>query len=571
MDLQRTLIIAGLVVVGYLMILQWNQDFNQHSVTAEQTASVTSLIPEADSTTTVDNADAPTVSDSTGDAPQIAKAPTSVAESNQQLIKVTTDKLYIEINPEGGDIIKVSLLDYPVTLPSEENPSPEPFTILESSKQRTFIAQSGLVGKNGPNSKGTPLYSAKNSAFQLKDGEEQLVVDLSLTTKEGVELVKRYTFHRNNYAVDLDYVVNNKSSNSWKAIFYAQLKRDNSPDPSSTQGATSFNTYLGAAVKSNEEKYKKLPFDEFAEEPYKENVASGYAAILQHYFVAAWVPKHDNPIEYSTREVKLSGQSQYIVSMVDMNNPIVLAPGEQGEASATLYVGPKIQDKLQALTDGLELTVDYGILWFVAKPLFLLLGFIHSLIPNWGWSIIILTIMVKLAFFPLSAASYRSMANMRRIAPKMQELKEKFGDDRQKMSQAMMELYRKEKVNPMGGCLPILVQMPVFIALYWVLLESVELRQAPWLGWINDLSQMDPYFILPLIMGASMFVQQQLNPTPPDPTQARVMKLLPVIFTVFFLWFPAGLVLYWVVNNVLSILQQWIITRRIERQAESSS
>ncbi|MBU2711682.1 membrane protein insertase YidC [Zooshikella harenae] len=568
MDLQRTLIIAGLVVVGYLMILQWNQDFNQHNVTAEQTASVTSSVPDVDSTTTLDSADAPIIVETTDDAPRLTEATTTTAQPSQQIIKITTDKLYIEINPEGGDIIKASLLDYPVTLPSEQNPSPEPFTILESSKQRTFVAQSGLVGKNGPHSKGTPTYSSPKTTYELKDGENQLVVDLSLSTAEGVELVKRYTFHRDNYAVDLEYLVNNKSSNSWKAVFYAQLKRDNSPDPSSTQGATSFNTYLGAAVRSTEEKYHKLPFDEFKEEPFKEKVEKGYAAILQHYFVAAWVPKHENPVQYSTRE---NDQSQYIVSMVDVNNPIVLAPGEQGKASATLYVGPKIQDKLQALTDGLELTVDYGILWFAAKPLFLLLGFIHSLIPNWGWSIIILTIMVKMAFFPLSAASYRSMANMRRIAPKMQELKEKFGDDRQKMSQAMMELYRKEKVNPMGGCLPILVQMPVFIALYWVLMESVELRQASWLGWIHDLSQMDPYFILPLIMGASMFVQQQLNPTPPDPTQARVMKLLPVIFTVFFLWFPAGLVLYWVVNNVLSILQQWVITRRIESQAESKS
>lgn len=296
----------------------------------------------------------------------------------------------------------------------------------------------------------------------------------------------------------------------------------------------------------------------------RETVQGGWVAWLQHYFVTAWVPAKDDTNQVTTRK---DSQGNYIIGFVgpQLNVPV----GASAETSATLYAGPKLQDKLKELSPGLELTVDYGFLWFIAQPIFWLLQVIHSIVGNWGWSIIFLTVIIKLAFFPLSAASYKSMARMRAVAPKLQSLKEQFGDDRQKMSQAMMELYKKEKINPLGGCLPILVQMPVFLALYWTLLESVEIRQAPWLGWIVDLSIKDPYFILPIIMGATMFFQQTLNPTPPDPMQARILKLMPIVFTFFFLWFPAGLVLYWVVNNVLSIAQQWYITRQIERAAKA--
>lgn len=291
----------------------------------------------------------------------------------------------------------------------------------------------------------------------------------------------------------------------------------------------------------------------------KENVSGGWVAWLQHYFVTAWIPaKSDNNVVQTRKD----SQGNYIIGYT---GPVISVPaGGKVETSALLYAGPKIQSKLKELSPGLELTVDYGFLWFIAQPIFWLLQHIHSLLGNWGWSIIVLTMLIKGLFFPLSAASYRSMARMRAVAPKLAALKERFGDDRQKMSQAMMELYKKEKINPLGGCLPILVQMPVFLALYWVLLESVEMRQAPWILWITDLSIKDPFFILPIIMGATMFIQQRLNPTPPDPMQAKVMKMMPIIFTFFFLWFPAGLVLYWVVNNCLSISQQWYITRRIE-------
>ena len=390
---------------------------------------------------------------------------------------------------------------------------------------------------------------------------DTVVVDLTRSTDE-LNLTKRYTFVRDSYDVRMDYVIENKGDTVWQDRFYAQLKRDGSEDPSTVNSSAPMNTYQGAAVRSVDQPYVKLPFSDFGKSRFEQNVEGGYAAMLQLYFLTAWVPDQAQRHTYYTN---LSHDQQYhFVGFIDN---VAVQPGQTVTVGADLYAGPKDQDRLERLADGLQLTKDFGWLWFLAQPLFTLLKFIQSMVGNWGWSIILLTVCVKAIFYPLNATSFRSMAKMRKLGPKMQDLKEKHGDDRQKLSQAMMELYKKEKVNPMGGCLPILVQMPVFIALYWVLQESVELRQAPWLGWIHDLSQMDPYFILPLIMGGSMFAQQLLNPTPPDPTQAKVMKLMPVIFTVFFLWFPAGLVLYWITNNTLSIIQQFIITRKIEKES----
>jgi YidC/Oxa1 family membrane protein insertase len=316
--------------------------------------------------------------------------------------------------------------------------------------------------------------------------------------------------------------------------------------------------YLGAALTTKEDRYKKISFSDLEDEAYKSVQDGGWAAMLQHYFLSAWVPSQETQHTYNGRFVK----GNYVFGFYDA--PMSIAAGDTGNIGAQLYVGPKDQERLETIAPNLNLTVDYGILWFIAQPLFWLLEFIHGFVGNWGVAIILLTVIIKAAFFKLSATSYRSMANMRKVAPKMAEIKEKFGDNREKLGQEMMKLYKEEKINPLGGCLPILVQMPVFISLYWVLMESVELRQAPFFFWIRDMSVMDPYFILPLIMGASMFIQMKLNPTPPDPMQARVMQFMPVIFTVFFLWFPAGLVLYWVVNNVLSIAQQYVITKQIE-------
>ena len=398
----------------------------------------------------------------------------------------------------------------------------------------------------------------------MADGEDTLSVDL-LLNQNGVAITKRFTFTRGEYLINVEYLINNQSSQNWQGNFFAQLKRDNSADPSKTtsMGMASF---LGAATQTNDDNYLKVDFDDVDDEPFKEKTNGGWIAILQHYFVTAWVP---NKNQQHTYEVRKNSQGENIAGLV--SPATIVAPGESITIGAQLYGGPKYQKRLEEIAPNLELTVDYGFLFFIGQPLFWLLTFFHSFIGNWGWAIILTTLVIKLVFFPLSAASYRSMANMRRVGPDMARIKDLHGNDRQKMSAAMMELYKKEKINPLGGCLPILVQMPVFIALYWVLMESVELRQAPFMFWLTDLSIKDPLFILPILMGVTMFGQQMLNPTPPDPTQAKVMKMMPIMFTFFFLWFPSGLVLYWVANNILSIAQQWVITRKIEKAAATKT
>ncbi|MGI9277723.1 MAG: membrane protein insertase YidC [Endozoicomonas sp.] len=554
MDLQRTLLIGAVAVVGVMTLQQWNEDYNQTRPASE---AVVSNVSTAQS-----GSDVPTIGSS---GPLIVDSKT---QPSTQLISVNTDTLNIQIDPAGGDIIGLSLPQYPAWLP-EEDEKATPYQLFVnrpdcSTSENTcvYTAQSALVKSDGPDANNQrPIYATDRSSYKMADGQDQLVVDLT-QSRGGVNLTKRYTFNRGAYKFRVDYQIENQGEDVWRDQFYAQLKRDGSEDPSRANSSAPMNTYLGAAVRSLKEPYAKLSFDDFAKSPYKERVDGGYAAMLQHYFVSAWVPDQGTAHNYYTNNSR--DNLYHFVGFYD--DAIEAKPGETVTTGATLYAGPKDQDRLQPLSEGLQLTIDFGVLWFLAQPLFTLLKFIQSIVGNWGWSIILLTVLVKGVFYPLNATSFRSMAKMRKLGPKMQSLKEQLGDDRQKLSQAMMELYKKEKVNPMGGCLPILVQMPVFIALYWVLLESVELRQAPWLGWIQDLSQMDPYFILPLIMGASMFAQQLLNPTPPDPVQAKVMKLMPVIFTVFFLWFPAGLVLYWVTNNTLSIIQQYFITRKIEAE-----
>ena len=552
MDIQRSILLVGLAVVSYLLVLQWNQDYGQAPLPAASSAtqSTTSPLPEL---TASNNDDVPTASQDEAQAPA-ADAPAA----SQSLIRVQTDVLDLAIDPRGVDIVQLTLPQYP----RRQDRPDVPFQLFDNGNERVYLAQSGLTGSNGPDarSSGRPLYHSATQHYQLSDDQQQLVVDLQFS-EAGVDYTKRFTLQRGQYDLKVSYLINNQSEQPWVGNMFAQLKRDGSGDPSSTT-ATGTATYLGAALWTADEPYKKVSMGDMDEKQLRQTVAGGWVAWLQHYFVTAWIPAADSNNVVQTRK---DSQGNYIVGFT---GPSLNVPaGAQAETSAVLYAGPKIQSELKTLSPGLELTVDYGFLWFIAQPIFWLLEQIHKLLGNWGWSIIMLTVIIKLIFFPLSAASYRSMARMRAVAPKLQALKEKYGDDRQKMSQGMMELYKKEKINPLGGCLPILVQMPVFLALYWVLLESVEMRQAPWLLWITDLAIKDPYFILPLIMGVTMFIQQQLNPTPPDPMQARVMKLMPIIFTFFFLWFPAGLVLYWVVNNVLSIAQQWYITRQIERAA----
>lgn len=585
MDIQRTILLVALAVVSYMMVLQWNQDYGQAPVTAAITQSSTvnqnaSSNNQAINNTasTADNDDVPVAIN------ERAQDPTLVSNVvSNDLIYVQTDVLQLAIDPNGGDIVELKLSQYPR---HASNPD-IPLQLFENSNERVYIAQSGLVGANGPDARasGRPLYSAIQQNFTLQDGQEQLNVDLSFQ-ENGVNYTKRFTLHRGlsvecsareisqrklecinqqAYQIDLTYLVDNQSEREWKGNLFAQLKRDGQGDPSSTT-ATGTATYLGAALWTADEPYKKLSMSNMDDKKFNQAVEGGWVAWLQHYFVTAWVANPEQTNQVTTRK---DSKGNYIIGYT--SPAMTVAAGEHAQASATLYAGPKIQSHLKNLSPGLELTVDYGFLWFIAQPIFWLLGVIHSILGNWGWSIIVLTILIKLAFFPLSAASYKSMARMRAVAPRMAALKEEHAGDRQKLSQGMMELYKKEKINPLGGCLPILVQMPVFLSLYWVLLESVEMRQAPFMFWLTDLSSKDPFFILPIIMGLSMFVQQQLNPTPPDPMQAKVMKLLPIIFTFFFLWFPAGLVLYWVVNNLLSIGQQWYITRKIEKSMAAAN
>lgn len=551
MDVKRLILIVSLALVSYLMVVQWNKDYGPQA----QAPVVQNVLPSA----------APAAGNSSSeDIPQTSTSTdlTDNTEISKSLIEVRTDVLDLRIDPKGGDIVYAALSKHKFRVDTPE----VPFVLLEQNNSRTYVAQSGLAGANGPDASksGRPLYRVEKTLYELADGSSELNVDLILSQDNGTEITKRFTLQRDSYNVKVSYLINNTSDSVWQGYFFAQLKRDNTEDPSQGEGM-GMQSYLGAAISSPEEPYEKLTFDDIQEKQYRRESVGGWAAMIQHYFVSAWIPTQDEKQIYSTRT---NSKFQNIVGFTSPET--LVQPGEQATISANLFVGPKIQERMSAAAPNLELTVDFGWLWFIAQPLFWMLNFLHGFLGNWGWSIIVLTMMVKGAFFHLSASAYRSMANMRRIGPELQKMKEKYGDDRQKMSQAMMEMYKKEKINPIGGCLPIIVQMPVFIALYWMLMETVELRHAPFMLWITDLSVKDPFFVLPIIMGVSMFIQQLLNPTPPDPMQAKMMKALPVVFTVFFLWFPAGLVLYWVVNNILSIAQQYVITKRIEDGAAAA-
>jgi len=549
MDIKRIVLLASLAIVGYLLLWQWNKDYGQ--------ASLPPINAPLNSATNVSNEnnlglDVPTEVANNNDASLLAsKVETTTAKDN--LIHVTTDVLKLAIDPRGGDVVQLYLLAYPRR---QDHPD-IPFQLFDNGSERTYLAQSGLIGANAPDKpSGRALWVSEKTSYQLNQTDDSLTVNLTYV-ENNIEYRKQFTFKRAQYEIGVNYQIINRSEQNWSGNIFAQLKRDNSSDPS-TGSAASTATYLGAAVWTPDKPYKKISLKDMNKDSsFKQNVNGGWVAWLQHYFVTAWIPDRENSHLIQTRKDK---QGNYIVGFTGQT--IQVAPGASANSALVLYAGPKIQKRLGELSPGLELTVDYGFLWFIAQPIFWLMGQVHGIVGNWGWSIIVLTFLIKLAFFPLSAASYKSMARMRLVAPKVQALKERFGDDKQKMSLEMMQLYKQEKINPLGGCLPILVQMPVFLALYWVLLESVEMRQAGWIGWISDLSIKDPYFVLPLIMGATMFIQHHLNPAPPDPMQAKVMKMMPIVFTFFFLWFPAGLVLYWVVNNVLSIAQQWYVMRR---------
>jgi YidC/Oxa1 family membrane protein insertase len=405
------------------------------------------------------------------------------------------------------------------------------------------------------------VYQAEADEYRLAAGEDTLIVPLTWTSPEGVTVTKRYTFKRGDFLIDVAHRIDNRGVRPFTAQQYRHLRQSGD---GGDDGNPFIYTFTGAAYFDGA--FRKLSFDDMADKPLDVDLTGGWVAMLQHYFIAAWVPDEKSTNRYYSMVIPENGRTDYIIGM--RSEPLTVAPGESGAFHTHFYVGPKIQERLSEIAEGLDLTVDYGVFTIFAKPLFWLLEFIHDLIGNWGWAIVVVTVLIKLVFYKLSATSYRSMAKMRQAQPKLAALKERYGDDKQRMNKELFDLYKKEKINPLGGCLPILIQIPVFIAFYWMLLEAVELRQAPWILWIQDLSTRDPYFILPILMGITMVIQYRLNPQPMDPIQQKIMMILPVVFTVFFAFFPAGLVLYWFVNSLLSIAQQWYIMRRMEQGAK---
>jgi len=539
-----------LVSLGLVLVMLWQAWEVDYGKSAQQKS--TTPRPEPGP---VQSKDVPqTPLDSSSPKPDDEQQP---SPAKGEVIAVSTDEFNIEINTFGGGINLAELKNYPISLDQQD----KPVQLLFDDGPSIYIVQGGLLSKGSAPTHENEFSSTQQS-YALEPGSNVLNVPLYWNSDEGIRVKKNYQFHRGEYVIKISYEIENNSTRDWEGRAYGQIQRT---DPGTSRYRTVY-TYTGAVISGPEKRYEKIGFDDMRDEKLTRNITNGWLAMIQHYFMSALVPGSK------------SEQYHYYTSALDNNRYAVGAitpavkvkPGESNTINHLLYIGPKIQDDLKKLAPSLELTVDYGVLWFLAKPLFWCLQKFYVLTGNWGWAIILVTLMLKIGFYKLSAAGYRSMANMRQVQPRLLALRERYKNDRARLNQAMMDIYKKEKINPLGGCFPILVQIPVFIALYWVLLESVELRQAGFILWLKDLSGPDPYFVLPIVMGATMLIQQKLNPAPMDPVQEKVMMVLPIVFTVFFAFFPSGLVLYWVVNNILSVAQQWLITRNIERAALKS-
>jgi len=537
MDIQRLILFFVFSFSLLLLWEAWQKDLRPPTPPASATHGV------------VPTPSAPVTTSKGKQASVLPPSAVPAESATRERLRIRTDTMLAEIDTQGGDLVHLEFLKHKDTLDEKKN-----FVLFGPEHQ--YVAQSGLIGTGLPNHR--TLFHATAKEFNLVEGQDSLEVRLEASTAGGVKVAKTLTFRRGSYRVDVAKEIENVTTAPLSAHAYFQLTRDGkSPagDPYMAQ------SYTGAAVYTEQDKFQKVSFDDIAKgkASYPKAPDNGWIAIIQHYFVAVVMPAEKTPREFYTRKL---GEDLYSVGVIVPLGPI--APGASARVVVPLYLGPQDQDHLQAVAPGLELVVDYGILTVIAAPLFWVLRLFHSWMGNWGLAIILLTVVIKLIFFPLSAASYRSMAKMKLVTPRLMKIREQYGSDRAKMNEAMMAVYKTEKINPLGGCLPILVQIPVFIALYWVLFESVELRHAPFYLWVKDLSAPDPWFVLPTLMMASMILQTKMNPTPPDPVQAKVMMIMPFAFGVMFYFFPAGLVLYWVVNNVLSILQQWQITRMIE-------
>ncbi len=568
MNLLRNALIGGILLVVFLLFIRWNE-FRELQIAAQTptaTQAPSALVTASEQDIPTNNALPSTavIDDDVPSAPQTVESSAGEAVAttapSTQLIEVATDSLEVLIDPHGGDIVQVALPKHLANI----NDKDSRFLLLANSDSHTYIAQSDLVGKNGTHvrdAQGKPqraVFSTQQSTYTLKEGDASLVVDLQHTQSNGTNITKRFHFERDSYLIRVEYLIDNQSEQTWKAAMYGRIKRDDYKPAAG--GMFQLQPFLGAATRTNDDKFKKLTFSDIRDQSLKFEYEGGWVALVQHYFVSAWVP--DESTTNNFRIFQSKDREHYLLQFTTPQYAV--APGQQTSIKASFYAGPKVIENLEPVAPGLDLTVDFGFLWFVAKPLFLVMDFIHDIVGNWGFAIILLTFLVKLVFFYPSAISYRSMAKMRKLMPLMQELKERYGDDRQRMGMETMKLYKKEGVNPLGGCLPMIMQMPVFMALYWMIMESVELRHSPFLFWINDLSVKDPYFILPVIMGGIMYVQQKLNPPPQDPMQAKIFQMMPIGFTFILAFLPAALTLYMAVNTALSFLQQYVITKQIE-------
>ena len=540
MESQRSFLLIGLAMVGFLLWQQWQLDYGPKPVSP-----VSTNAEQTKSTADLPNTDDIPVATSDG------QSMIATASKGGEIISVSTDTLTLSIDTQGGDVVSANLVKFPV-----EQGSTETYSLLKPNGDKLFIAQSGLIGRDGTDTKGRPTYTAQQESYTLEG--DKLIVPLTLTTPGGLQVTKQFVFTRNSHKIDVIYAIKNNTSEPKQLQQFAQLKQSMLEQ----EGSMFMPVYRGGAYSTEEDRYSKYSFDDMLDTKLRESTAAGWVAMIEHYFVSAWVPPQDQTNNLFSRILQ---ETNGVIGYT--GESVIIQAGESAEISSILYLGPKDQDTLAQMARGLDLTVDYGFLWMISQPLFWFLQFIHSIVGNWGFAIILITIVVKGLMYPLTKKQYESMAKMRALKPKMDALKERYGDDKQKMQKAMMEMYKKDKVNPMGGCFPLLLQMPIFLALYWVLLESVELRHADFIFWITDLSAKDPFFVLPILTGASMYLLQKLQPmTMTDPMQQKIMQFMPVAMSLFFFIFPAGLVLYWLISNLITLIQAKFIYASMEKR-----
>ncbi|WP_411726260.1 membrane protein insertase YidC [Methyloglobulus sp.] len=570
MDNIRFVLIIAFAMILLLLWQAWQIDYSPKPAIAQIENPAVADVKE-DLPTTANTPEQPSVA-----AQQVTAAPLPAAPT-AAIVSVKTDVLALEIDMQGGTIQNLDLLVYPVEkdntvvnamrklvgLEAAEK-NRQPVRLFNSSPEKMFIAQSGLIATSGnaPAPDHHTIYSHQAGSYVLADGQDSLTVPLIWTDNSGLVITKAFVFKRGSYEITLNQNVKNNSGKDWSGRQYSQLLRVPNNEDQGNMLTAGMRAYDGGVVYTEKDKYQKINFDDMVEENLDVATQGGWAAMIQHYFASAWIPPAESENHFYTKHLK---DERYVIG--SYSPPVTVANNTETQFVSRLFSGPKIQPVMEKIAPGLELTVDYSVLTFIGKPIYWLLNKIHSFTNNWGFAIIGVTFCIKLLMFPLTQASFISMARMRKIQPRLKELQERFADDRPRFNKEMMDMYKREKVNPLGGCLPILFQIPVFMSLYWVLSETVEFRQAPFMLWIQDMSVMDPFLVLPLVMGVTMKIQQGLNPTPIDPVQAKILKMFPLVFTVFFLFFPAGLVLYWVVNNTLSIIQQTYITKKINAQA----